>query len=130
MLLENEFKHTGTTEMWLILPKRHLVDAAELTVTDWLDFGELYRYCREKLVPSGALVMRFGNPSMHAGTIPHLHANVIMPTCGIEYRAPFAKDLDWHEDDYRRMIEFLERIKKSGDEEWLLSEEGIRETQP
>lgn len=115
--------------MWLILPLRHIADTAELSTSDWQEIGELYRYCREHYVQSGGLAMRFGDPSFHAGTIEHLHINIIEPTCGVDYSAVFAKDRKWHEEDYQRTIAFRDRVRERGGLSWLFSHEVITETQ-
>lgn len=127
MLLSNEFPHKTTKQMWLIVPERHVVSRTELTSTDWATIGLLLNVCG---IESGGVMFRFGDPRLNAGTITHLHINVIEPICGSEFRPPFAKDISKHMTDYTRMIGFQQKLAERGGIVWLLSNEGIKETQP
>jgi diadenosine tetraphosphate (Ap4A) HIT family hydrolase len=130
MLIANEFPHSGIEAMYLIVPIRHLTDPAALKSTDWASLGRLFKFCRHNFVPSGGMIMRFGDPARHAGTIEHLHMNVIAPIPGKEYRPPLAKDIAEIKDDFLRMIGFRDELVRRGGTEWLFSEDGLRATRP
>ncbi len=117
--------------MWLIVPRRHLVKMEELEFRDWKALSELTRRCL-KLgeIRGGGIMWRFGDPHMNAGTVEHLHINIIEPIGGKEYRPPFAKDESEHAADYARMLIFRDTLEAKGGATWLLSPEGIKATQP
>jgi len=131
MLLQNEFPAESTKQMWLIAPFRHITEMSALDSYDWRHIGHLMEWClKEQNINGGGIIWRFGDPHFNAGTIAHLHINIIEPTPGVEYRAPFAKNEPDHEKNYRRMLGFRDELITKGGSEWLFSDEGIRETQP
>lgn len=125
-LFENEFPHKATARMELIVPRRHVYSPAELRPDDWIEIGVLVGMSRIK---NGGLVMRFGDPRYHVGTIEHLHFNLIEPVPGKEYRAALAKSRDELMQDYERAESFETRLDAWG-VDWLFSEAGIGATQP
>lgn len=129
-LFANEFPRDDVENMLLITPRRHLVDPMAISERD---MGEMTSLAREAIfmhVPSGAFVMRFGNPKYHAGTIPHLHANIIRPTPEGGCSLPIAKTVEVHAADYARLHDFVAQIDERGGVAWLFSTEGVVETQP
>lgn len=128
MLMQNEFPHKNTDRMLLVVPIRHTINLIELSRKDWGEIGGLINACRIK---SGGVMFRFGDPHLNVGTIEHLHINVIEPVCGKEYRAPFAKNIAEHAEDYQRLLGFLMELNEHDEpEEWLFTPEGINKTQP
>jgi diadenosine tetraphosphate (Ap4A) HIT family hydrolase len=128
MLLQNEFPHKNVQRMLLIVPIRHLTEIAELVPSDWNSIGRLIELSG---IASGGVMFRFGDPHLNVGTIDHLHINIIEPICGKQYRAPFAKDVGEHEEDYSRLLRFQQELWQHNDpSEWLFSHEGISATQP
>jgi len=129
-LLENEFKREGKNhEMWIIVPFEHITTVDELTSRDWESIGKLFGYCTNRYCFSGGLVMRYGDPHYHAGTVEHLHANIITPVAGVDFPNPLAKDEAHHAKNYQRMLDFRDEVVEQGGIEWLFSEDGLRETQ-
>lgn len=127
-LFENEFPHKATARMELIVPRRHVRSPAELRPDDWVEIGALVQMSQIK---NGGLVMRFGDPRYHVGTIEHLHFNLIEPTPGVEYRPPLSKDVSELRKDFQRAFGFYDQLwEMEGDIEWLFSDEGIAQTQP
>ena len=129
-LLQNEFPRADSGEMWLIVPSRHIAQVNELTSYDWLAIGELFVSCASSHCVSGSMVMRYGDPHFHAGTIEHLHINVITPVPGIAFRTPLAKNEEDHEANYTRVGKFIFELRERGGFKWLFSLEGITGTQP
>ncbi|MFM2330950.1 MAG: hypothetical protein RLZZ26_457 [Candidatus Parcubacteria bacterium] len=134
LVLENEFPRDDTERMLLIVPNRHLDGPASISSKDWAEIGHLFSYCiRPSRVPGGALLLRYGDPRDHAGTIEHLHYNVIQPVRGGGCSLPIAKTVEGeygHRADYARLQTFADQVTGRGGVEWLFSPEGIAETQP
>lgn len=117
--------------MWLVVPKRHITSPTELTSNDWTELGELLTYCLQTPgMEGGGIGWRFGKPHFNAGTVPHMHINIIRPVPEKEYRPPLAKNALEHASDYTRMLEFRNELIARGGTSWLFSEEGLGETQP
>ena len=120
--------------MLLIIPKRHVISPGNLNPKDYLDMGFLFQGgIDENDMPGGALVLRFGDPRDHAGTIEHLHFNIIQPKREGGMSIPLAKKQEGmygHEEDYKRLRRFINEIRDCGGMEWLFSDEGVKETQP
>lgn len=130
-LIQNEFPRSDAGRMLLIVPDFHCTDPASLTDEDWGCIGQLVTFCRTELgMEGGGLLMRFGDPHLHAGTIDHLHINMIEPICGREFRMPLGKSLGKHAGNYGRLQEFSGELLTKGGEAWLFSDEGIETTQP
>lgn len=131
-LFTNEFPRTDTECMLLIIPNRHVVRPEELTDDDFFEIGPLFRKALAQ-VSGGALVARFGDPRDHAGTIEHMHFNVIQPTREEGCSLPIAKTVDGpfgHNGDYVRLRSFVRQLESVGGTDWLFSDAGIIETQP
>lgn len=132
-IFANEFPRSDTERMLLIIPDHHIVRQGRATIHDFTKMGFLFQDVVDSLIPDGVLVMRFGNPLYHAGTIPHLHANIIRPTPEGGCSLPIAKHVSGpygHMADYARLHDFVAQIEERGGMEWLFSTEGIVETQP
>jgi diadenosine tetraphosphate (Ap4A) HIT family hydrolase len=129
LLFENEFPKDNAREMWLVVPERHLTSLSEMTPEDAAAaFYLAQKACEIAGIEGGGLLMRFGKPHLHVGTIPHLHLNVIEPICGIENRQALAKSVESHAKNYGRLIKHRNALVARGGERWLFSKEGIRET--
>ncbi|MFZ2500713.1 MAG: hypothetical protein WAW90_01865 [Minisyncoccia bacterium] len=131
LLVKNEFPHKNVKQMLLIVPKRHITNLDELTEQDMVSIGKLLIVCHNQFgITGGGIMLRFGDPRLNVGTVEHFHANIIVPNCGKEYRAPFAKNLSEHRKDYARLLSFIAELNKRGGKKWLFSEAGILKTQP
>jgi diadenosine tetraphosphate (Ap4A) HIT family hydrolase len=119
-LIENEFPNPKTQRMLLIVPRSHVTSLADLLLDDYMQIGVLLRFCHDVLgIKSGGILWRFGDPHLHAGTVEHLHINVIEPWCGTAFRPPFAKNVDEHAGDYERMLRFRDELVVEGGLDWL-----------
>jgi len=104
---------------------------ADMVFEDWADMGALLQLAAQWYdIASGGVIMRFGNPQLNAGTVEHLHVNLIVPGLGREYRPPLSKDPDEYTKDYARLLGFRAQLMERGYEQWLYSPAGIEETQP
>lgn len=128
-LFTNEFPRADTECMLLIIPNRHVADPGELAGNDFHEMGTLFQKAIAQM-PGGALVERFGDPRDHAGTIEHLHFNIIQPKHEGGMSVPLAKTVGQHKIDYARLHDFVAKIDSRGGVKWMFSTEGIVETQP
>ncbi|GEM_PF-1864202 len=133
-LFSNEFPRGDVEHMLLIIPKRHVVNPGNLNPKDYLDMGFLFQGGMDEFnMPGGALVLRFGDPRDHAGTIEHLHFNLIQPTREGGMSIPLAKKPGGsygHLEDYVRLRRFVNETRDRGGVDWLFSDKGVVETQP
>jgi hypothetical protein len=114
-LTENKFPHRGTERMLLITTRRHVVDPGHLTGSERIAFWRLFDIARQRYgIAGGALVFRFGNPLHHAGTVIHLHANIIVAKGDEEYRPTLGKGADVFADDYRNLRTFRDSTIAEG----------------
>jgi len=130
MLLENEFPRPDVERMLLIVPNWHAVTPKEIGFNDWQNVAVLFRASAQYGFTSGALLMRYGDPRDHAGTIEHLHFNVIKPVREGGCSLPIAKTPASHAADYARLQGFVAEVNRRGGERWLFSQAGVTETQP
>lgn len=104
----------NNTDLHLVMaPREHLTHIRDLMTEDWLAFGELLETISilfSNQMPGGGLIMRFGDQEFHAGSIKHLHANLIVPNLRGEVRIPLAKDPEEIEEK-RKIIEVFEKIR-------------------
>ena len=120
-LCENDFPKQGMT-MRLIIPKRHVTSPHDLSSSDWPEIGVLFaRECSALL--GGGLIMRFGDPLYHAGTVPHLHINIISPNPIEEYRASLSKDLESRHKNFARLCMHRMMLENRGGLNWLFSDD-------
>ncbi len=71
---------------------RHIGPDDEILPEDFVGIGEMFRYARAEFkIPGGGLLMRFGSTEFNAGTMLHLHANIMEPDLSGEVRVPLAK---------------------------------------
>jgi diadenosine tetraphosphate (Ap4A) HIT family hydrolase len=120
LLRGNDFPNKALETMLLIVPKRHLCNLAEMTLSDWSSVGTLTGLGIKRL-PGGALVCRFGDPHYHAGTIPHTHFNIYSPRTESEYRFPLSKTEIKKRENYQQLLEYRQRLTHNGGIGWLFS---------
>jgi diadenosine tetraphosphate (Ap4A) HIT family hydrolase len=101
--------------MRLIVPNRHITNIADMQPSDWVAMGALFKQAvAENDIRGGGLVLRFGDPRFHSGTIPHLHFNILEPTGEPEYRIPLSKDEADRKKNYARLLSFRDELLKPG----------------
>lgn len=101
----------------VIAPVRHITDPNQMTDDDWVNQTELIRYAvttdhgRDGMnLPGGGILTRFGRPELNAGSILHIHTNIIVPNLKAEVRPPLAKDPKEMETDYKILAIFAKVI--------------------
>lgn len=82
-----------TAKHLLVIPRRHIVNLSEMTLDDWVHSGHLIQWViSEFKIPGGGILTRFGTPFLNAGTVEHLHINIMEPNGQVEFRPPLCKE--------------------------------------
>ncbi|MFA6094798.1 MAG: hypothetical protein WC757_02825 [Candidatus Paceibacterota bacterium] len=85
----------------VIAPVRHITSPNEMTGNDWMAWTSLIQFALTDHddcgnsgmnLPGGGVLMRFGDPSLNAGSVLHIHTNIIVPNLKGEARVPLAKE--------------------------------------
>ena len=89
----NPYPHKHTDTHIIMIPTRHLSHMRDLTGDDWICIGGLNRRIHEQFdIPGGGFAMRFGDPTYNAGSLEHLHANIMVPDLTGNVKVTLAKD--------------------------------------
>jgi len=103
----NPFPHKGTDMHVIMTPVRHIEHISQMTSGDWDALGQLCRTLTSRIqLEGGALAMRFGDPKRHAGSIYHLHTNLIVPDMTKELHVMLVKGKEAHEKVEKRLNMF------------------------
>lgn len=110
---EEEKKRIVSAETHLVIaPVRHVTSPSQMATEDWVNQALLIRFATTSdsgdglNLPGGGILTRFGRPELNAGSILHIHTNVIVPNLLTEVRPPLAKDPKEMEHDYRILAVF------------------------
>jgi ATP adenylyltransferase len=77
---KNDYPYSHARVHMLIIHKRHIEHDDELTDEEWTELRAMKRWISsEYKIPGGALFMRFGDENYSGGTLPHLHAHIVVP---------------------------------------------------
>ncbi|MFH2118666.1 MAG: HIT family protein [Candidatus Paceibacterota bacterium] len=80
LLTRNAWPYDNTREHFLIILKPHKERLSELSSEEGADFFRLMAWAEQEFdLPGGGLAMRFGDTNYSAGTIKHLHVQLIVP---------------------------------------------------
>lgn len=80
VIVANRFPYEGTAVHLLLIPERHITELGELTIVDIeAVFTLARRAVSGRLIPGGALFLRFGDMRYTGATIHHLHFHLIQP---------------------------------------------------
>ena len=96
-LWKNPYPHAHTKEHFIIAPIQHLTNLCQMYSNDWDDVAALIDYvvnpetCGGMAYEGGAVVIRYGDPRLNAGSIRHLHVNIIVPDGTGRVQATLAK---------------------------------------
>ncbi|HSX01468.1 MAG TPA: HIT family protein [Candidatus Saccharimonas sp.] len=75
----NQFPYAGSRLHFLLLPKQHITDVADLSPEAWMELGWLLRVLRLRFeFEHYGFFVRNGHPAHTAGTIFHVHAHVVV----------------------------------------------------
>ncbi|MDP2629464.1 MAG: hypothetical protein Q8P45_02055 [Candidatus Harrisonbacteria bacterium] len=118
----NPFPHPGTQLHIILIPRMHLTRLEDLSPQHYLALGDIIAQLQGQDLPGGALVLRFGDPQRNAGSIRHLHVNIMVPRGDSEVRIPLCKDPK-KINQKRRVVEAFEKMRQAGGSRRALSEE-------
>lgn len=99
----------------LIVPKRHIRFPWDLSAMEQADCAEIWTHiCMfyKSTMPGGMVATRFGDMSYNAGTVPHLHMNVMVPSKDGELRIPVFKREEDAANNLIRMAGFSAAYEK------------------
>lgn len=89
----NPFPIKFTEHHFVMAPRRHVVPGDAIQEEDFLAMGRLFRWAQQEYqFTGGGFVMRFGGPLQSAGSVLHLHANIIIPNRQGAVGIPLAKN--------------------------------------
>jgi diadenosine tetraphosphate (Ap4A) HIT family hydrolase len=78
ILTENFAPYDGADKHYLLIAKKHCVGFWELSDEAKLAFFSIFETVREQdVIEGGTIVLRFGDTEYTAGTVTHLHAQLI-----------------------------------------------------
>lgn len=92
---ENPFKEPKTKLHIVLAPIRHISTEESPDREDFFAMGLIFEQVKlhyADAMKGGGFLMRFGSPKLNAGTILHLHANIMVPDLTGEVRLPLAKE--------------------------------------
>ena len=106
-LWKNPFPLKNTSLHVILATKVHPWQGNILWSELWGEVGVLFSWARDEFkIPGGAFAFRFGSPEFNAGSVLHLHANIIVPDGTGQVRITLAKEPSEVETATRRMHVF------------------------
>lgn len=80
LLTTNQWPYANTKVHLLLIHKTHIEHLSELDPASGAELIELAQWAaKEYAIPGGALAMRFGDTEYSAGTVAHLHVQLLLP---------------------------------------------------
>ena len=112
-LWENAFVDgRGMKTALLIASKEHWRALQDIPRSAWSALYDALEYAEEHFdLPGGMLFMRFGDMRMNAGTVPHLHINLWVPSGEKEVRVPIFKKPEDRQRNIARASAFARRYE-------------------
>lgn len=108
----NPFPMKHTKPHLVLAPTRHVAPGGAITAADFTDMGELFLWAQKEYgFTGGGFAMRFGSPKQSAGTVLHLHANIIIPDLTGPVDVTLAKEPAKTAEQLARMTVF-EKIRR------------------
>ena len=91
-LCHNAFPYAGLSLHIIIASKKHLTSVAKVSPEMAAElFGHIQWAVQEFKIPGGGVLMRFGDPAYHGGSISHLHLHIEVPDGGVPVEDIFYK---------------------------------------
>lgn len=105
--LRKELKHH-----LVVIPKRHVRYPWDLMYIEHVSIAKAMEYLAGQYNLAGGIVAtRFGDMELNAGTVPHLHTNIMVPNGTAEVRIPVFKDPADRVHNQARAAEFARRYE-------------------
>jgi len=109
----DQFSKKGLAHQLLVVPKPHVRSPWDLTDEERLALGHIERSLAGMFdLTGGMMFARFGDMSLNAGTVPHLHYNIWVPDGTREIRIPIFKDPGDREENRERAAGFAKRYEE------------------
>ncbi len=120
---DNPFPLKNTRRHLIMAPHRHIGPTDAIPQEDLVAVGDLFLWAvRELGIDGGCLAMRFGSPEWNAGSVLHLHVNVIQPSGDGSVQVTLAKEPEKVTEIVARMRVF-ERLRQGVEASTLSVEE-------
>jgi diadenosine tetraphosphate (Ap4A) HIT family hydrolase len=104
---KNPFPLDHTKTHLIMAPIRHKEKITSITDRDFAEAGEIFCWARDEFhIPGGCFAMRMGSPEYNAGSVLHLHANIIVPDGTGAVQVTLAKDVGKVAETTTRMLVF------------------------
>ena len=90
----NPFASKKNQALHLVIPhKRHITHIGDMDLQSGKDLAEMFRWASVEFnLQGGGVMMRFGDPTLNAGTVRHLHCNIQVPSGTGKLDITLAKD--------------------------------------
>lgn len=76
---KNDYPYDGTTAHYLLIHKKHIEHASQITPAAWAELSTIFKWLTKKLkLPAGSFFMRFGDPDYTGASVTHLHAHILI----------------------------------------------------
>ena len=83
IITRNAWPYENTRDHFLLILKTHKESLGELSPEEGADYFQLIAWAEQEFeIPGGGLAMRFGDTNYSAGTVKHIHAQLIIPDIG------------------------------------------------
>ncbi len=80
LLTTNQWPYEFTRAHFLLIYKSHAEDLREMDPESGKELLKLAQWAQDKFeIPGGGLIMRFGDTNHSAGSVQHIHAQLISP---------------------------------------------------
>lgn len=81
----NKWPYDNAKTQILIISTRHVESIRDLTTDEWNEWGTIVAQATEYYqISSGAICMRFGDPTVSGASVTHLHGQIIVPQANSE----------------------------------------------
>lgn len=117
---ENPFPVKHSERHLVIAPKRHIIHPDHMTSGDWDCLSYLFAFAisvqegQSIGLPGGGILLRWGDPSLNAGSIRHIHANIVVPDGTGEIKLTLAKDPEKVEQK-KKVVMAFEKMRRLGE---------------
>ncbi|HEY4518325.1 MAG TPA: hypothetical protein VJG48_01735 [Candidatus Paceibacterota bacterium] len=116
----SDFPHKHTRYSFLVYPRAHIVSRANLGSEVWLGILKSWEVaCDKSPVMGGALAIRFGDPRYNAGSVEHLHANILVPDLTGRVQVTLAKEPEEAQENIERAARFASVYERTDQEGYL-----------
>lgn len=120
---KNPYPLKHTSLHLIMAPRQHVTDIQDISPSDFEAMGRIFKWARHEFeFKGGAFAMRFGSPEFNAGSVLHLHANIIVPDGTGAVQITLAKDTAKVEETIARMKVF-EKLRGNASPVGLSNEE-------